>query len=120
MNWVVNGRIETMISGGGRTCHNVDGEAVEWAGRRLLGRKEQKKVMIVMSDGQPEDSKGSTMLHNHLIYTVKELKKKGVILIGVGIQTTAVRSFYDDYVVLNNVNELPRTLLSKVESKLMQ
>ena len=44
MNWVVNGRIETMISGGGRTCHNVDGEAVEWAGRRLLGRKEQKKV----------------------------------------------------------------------------
>ena len=105
MNWVVSGRVETMLGRGGYTCHNVDGEGVEWAGKRLMARKEQKKVMIVMSDGQPEDGNGSGRLHNHLIRTVKELKKKGVILIGVGIMTSSVKSFYDDFVVLNDINE---------------
>ncbi|WEU67325.1 DNA polymerase III subunit alpha [Xanthomonas phage JGB6] len=34
-------------------ANNVDGESVEIAGRRLLQRKESRKIMIVMSDGSP-------------------------------------------------------------------
>ncbi|MDO9222650.1 MAG: hypothetical protein Q7U20_02945 [Caulobacter sp.] len=50
---------------------NVDGEALEWAARRLRGRPEQRKILLVVSDGAPVDD--STLLQNHSHYMMDHL-----------------------------------------------
>ncbi len=45
---------------------NIDGEAVEWAAKRLLERPERRRKLVVVSDGAPVDD--STMLENHNSY----------------------------------------------------
>lgn len=50
---------------------NVDGEALEWAARRLRGRPEQRKVLLMISDGAPVDD--STLLQNHSHYMMDHL-----------------------------------------------
>jgi cobaltochelatase CobT len=52
---------------------NVDGEAIEWARRRLLGHAEANKILIVISDGAPVDD--ATLLHNGPSYLYRHLTK---------------------------------------------
>ena len=66
---------------------NVDGEAVEWAAKRLMGRAEVRKILLVLSDGAPVDD--STILANddqylpaHLKHVVASIEADGAIAIG--------------------------------------
>ncbi|WP_333685218.1 cobaltochelatase subunit CobT [Pontibaca methylaminivorans] len=70
---------------------NIDGEALEWAHRRLLGRPESRKILMVISDGAPVDD--STLSVNPANYLEKHLRdviamverRHGVELIAIGI-----------------------------------
>ena len=69
----------------------IDGEAVQWAARRLADRTEERRILIVLSDGSPAD--GATALANdehylqqHLATVVRELEDSGAInVFGVGL-----------------------------------
>jgi cobaltochelatase CobT len=70
---------------------NIDGEALQWAAARLARRDEERKIMIVISDGAPCDDEtnirnGMSILIGHLKEVVAAIQKQGRIeLIGLGI-----------------------------------
>lgn len=100
---------------------NVDGESVEIAGNRLLQRTEERKILIVLSDGLPSCTPGSTSaLRTHLAKVVKTFEKGGVDVLGIGIEDDNVRKFYSKCVVLNNVGELPTRVIGEVKKLLMK
>ena len=60
---------------------NIDGEALDWAYKRLATRPEKRKILMVISDGAPVDdstlsSNKSTYLDSHLKYVIKFIEKK--------------------------------------------
>jgi len=51
---------------------NIDGEALDWAHKRLLGRQEQRKILMMISDGAPVDD--STLSVNPGNYLERHLR----------------------------------------------
>ncbi|MDE0968000.1 MAG: cobaltochelatase subunit CobT [Octadecabacter sp.] len=90
---------------------NIDGEALEWAHRRLAARPEARKVLMVISDGAPVDD--STLSVNPANYLEKHLrdviamveKRKAVELIAIGIGHDVTR-YYDKAVTITDVEQL--------------
>jgi len=91
---------------------NIDGESLEYAASRLIKRREKRKVMLVLSDGQPA---GSSRAGPHLSTIVQKLGKMGIECIGIGIMSHAVARYYPQYVVLNDVNQLPGEVMSALK-----
>ena len=90
---------------------NIDGEALEWAHRRIVARPEARKVLMVISDGAPVDD--STLSVNPANYLEKHLrdviamveKRKAVELIAIGIGHDVTR-YYDKAVTITDVEQL--------------
>ncbi|WP_333830349.1 cobaltochelatase subunit CobT [Pararhodobacter sp.] len=90
---------------------NIDGEALEWAHRRMLGRREARKILMVISDGAPVDD--STLSVNAANYLEKHLrdvigmieKRKAVELLAIGIGHDVTR-YYDRAVTITDVEQL--------------
>lgn len=98
------------------TSANNDADAVMWAYRQLLPRKEQRKILIVLSDGAPAGCwKGSS--HKNLTHVTREIEKEGKIeLYGVGICSEAVKNYYTNYKVLNDESEINKTLFEIIKA----
>ncbi len=90
---------------------NIDGEALEWAHRRMVMRREQRKILMVISDGAPVDD--STLSVNPANYLEKHLrdviamveKRKAVELLAIGIGHDVTR-YYDRAVTITDVDQL--------------
>ncbi|MEX0329178.1 MAG: cobaltochelatase subunit CobT [Ruegeria sp.] len=90
---------------------NIDGEALEWAHRRMVARREQRKILMVISDGAPVDD--STLSVNPANYLEKHLrdviamveKRKAVELLAIGIGHDVTR-YYDRAVTITDVEQL--------------
>ncbi len=90
---------------------NIDGEALEWAHRRMLARPEARKILMVISDGAPVDD--STLSVNPAIYLEKHLrdviamveKRRAVELIAIGIGHDVTR-YYQHAVTITDVEQL--------------
>ncbi|WP_424989581.1 cobaltochelatase subunit CobT [Fluviibacterium sp. S390] len=90
---------------------NIDGEALEWAHRRMAVRPEARKILMVISDGAPVDD--STLSVNSANYLEKHLrdviamveKKKLVELLAIGIGHDVTR-YYDRAVTITDVEQL--------------
>jgi cobaltochelatase CobT len=90
---------------------NIDGEALEWAHRRMLARPEARKILMVISDGAPVDD--STLSVNPANYLEKHLrdviamveKKKAIELIAIGIGHDVTR-YYNRAVTITDVEQL--------------
>lgn len=75
----------------------LDGEAVEWAATRLLGREESRKILFVVSDGSPMDgathvANSRQILDRHLLEVVERIERSGAVEIhglGVGLDLSA-------------------------------
>jgi len=98
---------------------NVDGESVEIAARRLMARREAGKIMLVLSDGYPAAAGNSADLNRHLKQKVKDIAASGVKVVGIGIQSDAVRQFYPKSLVLNNVEDLPSVVIKELRQLLI-
>jgi len=100
-------------------AQNPDGECVRWAAKRLAVQKQKRKILMVFSDGMPATGEGNMdILNNDLKKVVKEIKKSGMEVIGFGIETNSVKHFYPDWIVINNVQDLPGVVMRKL-SKLL-
>jgi len=90
---------------------NIDGEALEWAHKRMLARPEQRKILMVISDGAPVDD--STLSVNPANYLEKHLrdviamveKRKMVELLAIGIGHDVTR-YYERAVTITDVEQL--------------
>lgn len=90
---------------------NIDGEALEWAHRRLTGRPEARRILMVISDGAPVDD--STLSVNPANFLEKHLRdviamverKKAVELIAIGIGHDVTR-YYNRAVTITDVEQL--------------
>ena len=100
---------------------NIDGEALEWAHRRVVNRPEQRKVLMVISDGAPVDD--STLSVNPANYLEKHLrdviamveKRKAVELVAIGIGHDVTR-YYDRAVTITDVEQLAGAMTEQLAS----
>lgn len=99
---------------------NVDGESVEYAAMRLMQRREQRKVMIVFSDGQPAAAGDHSHLEMHLKKVVASCELMGIEMLGIGIMDDSVRDFYPKRVVVRNLEDLPTTVMKELSRILLR
>ena len=98
---------------------NIDGEALLWSFKRLLPRQEQRKILIVISDGAPVDdstlsSNHSDYLENHLKAVINKIESsKYVELLAIGIGHD-VSKYYDRSITINRAEELGEVLLNEL------
>ena len=98
---------------------NIDGEALEWAFERLQKRQEQRKIMMVISDGAPvDDSSLSVNSGNYLELHLKKIINKienhqDVELIAIGIGHDVTR-YYKRAVTIIDVEELGGAMTEKL------
>lgn len=96
---------------------NSDGECVEQAYERLVVRPEKRKVMMVLSDGQPACNGHSQ--HKYLRQVVEKIGKDGTDLVGIGILTDAVEDFYPKYTVVRSVDDLAGSAMDQLSRILL-
>lgn len=100
---------------------NVDGECLQIAARRLVSRKAERHVLMVLSDGQPACPGSFRMLDRHLKMVVESLNKEDTLeVIGIGIEDDSVERYYGaKHVVLDNLASLPTTVVSQLQKVLL-
>ena len=99
---------------------NVDGESIQIAAARLAQRREKRKILMVLSDGQPACPGDFRMLAQHLKKSVRDVERSGIDVIAIGIQSDAPRHFYSKYVLLSDVSELPNAVIGQIKGLLMK
>ena len=103
---------------------NIDGEAISWAFNRLKKRKEERKILMVISDGAPVDDStlsvnSGDFLEKHLKKMVKFIEDKTeieILAIGIGHD---VSRYYGRAIKITDVNELGDVMISQL-SELFQ
>ena len=98
---------------------NVDGEALAWAHQRLAKRTEERKILIVISDGAPVDdstlsTNHSNFLDNHLRQMIDSIENQSTVeLLAIGIGHD-VTKYYEKSITINRAEELAEALLEKL------
>jgi cobaltochelatase CobT len=100
---------------------NIDGEAILWAYNRIKKRKEERKILMVISDGAPVDDSTLSVnsgdyLEKHLKKMVKFIESKSeieVLAIGIGHD---VSRYYNKAIKITDVNELGDVMISQLSS----
>tara|TARA_B100001057_G_scaffold102487_1_gene99753 strand:+ start:8847 stop:10598 length:1752 start_codon:yes stop_codon:yes gene_type:complete len=98
---------------------NVDGEALLWASSRLIKRPEQRKILMVISDGAPVDdstlsTNSTSYLDNHLKQVISEIENRTeleLIAIGIGHDVT---KYYKKAVTIHRAEELGNVMLEQL------
>ncbi|MFL2888847.1 MAG: cobaltochelatase CobT-related protein [Candidatus Pelagibacter sp.] len=98
---------------------NIDGEAISWAFNRLKKRKEERKILMVISDGAPVDDStlsvnSGDFLEKHLKKIVKFIEEKTeteILAIGIGHD---VSRYYNKAIKITDVNELGDVMISQL------
>lgn len=108
-------------SASGRMCQNSDGESIMWAYNRVKQRNEKRKMIFVLSDGEPAAFNGGPGAEVKFTYDVcKHIQEKtNVELYGIGIMDDNVKLFYKDYAIIKSAGELENVLLNVVKNKLL-
>ena len=100
---------------------NIDGEAINWAYSRLKKRGEERKILMVISDGAPVDD--STLSVNSGDYLEKHLKKmvrlienkEDIEILAIGIGHDVSR-YYKKAVKISDVNELGDVMINQLSN----
>jgi cobaltochelatase CobT len=98
---------------------NIDGEALDWAYRRLLARTEHRRILMVISDGAPVDDSTLSVnpgnyLERHLRKVIGEIEGRELIeLIAIGIGHDVTR-YYRRAVTIVDAEELGGTMMKKL------
>ena len=98
---------------------NIDGEALVWAHRRLLGRPEQRRILMMISDGAPVDDStlsvnSGNYLEHHLRQVIEEIETRSAVeLIAIGIGHDVTR-YYRRAVTITGAEELAGAMTEKL------
>lgn len=118
-------KVRTRLVGISGRQENADGEALLASAKRLAARPEQRKLMIVLSDGAPSCpgltwKKGS----GHLVDAIKRITNSGIELFGVGLRHETIKQYYSpengaSAVVVNGYDEMARDIFKAVRAKVL-
>ena len=98
---------------------NIDGEALDWAHKRLLARTEQRKILMMISDGAPVDDSTLSVnpgnyLERHLRWVIEEIETRSPVeLIAIGIGHDVTR-YYRRAVTIVDAEELGGVMTEKL------
>jgi cobaltochelatase CobT len=98
---------------------NIDGEALDWAHKRLLARTEQRKILMMISDGAPVDDStlsvnAGNYLERHLRWVIEEIETRSPVeLIAIGIGHDVTR-YYRRAVTIVDAEELGGAMTDKL------
>ncbi len=98
---------------------NIDGEALDWAHKRLLARPEQRKILMMISDGAPVDDSTLSVnpgnyLEKHLRFIIDEIENRSPVeLIAIGIGHDVTR-YYKRAVTIVDAEELGGAMTEKL------
>jgi len=105
---------------------NIDGEALAWAARRLMGRSEQRRILLVISDGAPVDqatieaNDDKDILDRHLREVIGEIERSGQIeLTAIGVRHD-VDTYYRSARRIDAIEELGPALIGALDALLMR
>ena len=98
---------------------NIDGEAISWAYSRLKKRREDRKILMVISDGAPVDDSTLSVnsgdyLEKHLKKVVRYIESKDeveILAIGIGHD---VSRYYDKAIKISDVQELGDVMINEL------
>ena len=98
---------------------NIDGEALKWSYNKILKRKEERKILMVISDGAPVDdstlsTNPSDFLENNLKQVVKWIEKSSSVeLLAIGIGHDVTR-YYDRAIKIADVQDLGDVMINQL------
>ena len=98
---------------------NIDGEALDWAHKRLLGRPESRKILMMISDGAPVDDSTLSVnpgnyLERHLRWVIEDIETRSPVeLIAIGIGHDVTR-YYRRAVTIVDAEELGGVMTEKL------
>lgn len=98
---------------------NIDGEALEWAHARLLVRSEQRRILMVISDGAPVDdatlsANPGNYLERHLRETIRAIETRSPVeLVAIGIGHDVTR-YYRRAVTISSPEDLGGTMMAEL------
>jgi cobaltochelatase CobT len=98
---------------------NIDGEALDWAHKRLLGRSEQRRILMMISDGAPVDDSTLSVnpgnyLERHLRWIIEDIELRSPVeLIAIGIGHDVTR-YYRRAVTIVDAEELGGAMTEKL------
>ena len=98
---------------------NIDGEALDWAHKRLLGRSEQRRILMMISDGAPVDDSTLSVnpgnyLERHLRWVIEEIESRSPVeLVAIGIGHDVTR-YYRRAVTIVDAEELGGVMTEKL------
>ncbi len=102
---------------------NIDGEALLFAKSRIMQQNENRKIVMVISDGTPvDDSTSSTndsdILSDHLHSVINKIEKQSNIeIVGIGIGHTT-EEFYKNSITIKSLEELGDAMIEKITNLL--
>ena len=98
---------------------NIDGEALLWAHNRLIARPEERRILMVISDGAPVDdstasANGGSYLERHLRQVIEWIEKRSTVeLIAVGIGHDVTR-YYERAVTIMDADQLAGAMVEQL------
>jgi len=98
---------------------NIDGEALLWAHNRLIARSEERRILMVISDGAPVDdstasANGGNYLEKHLRQVIEWIERKSPVeLIAIGIGHDVTR-YYDRAVTIMDADQLAGAMVDQL------
>ena len=96
--------------------HNIDGEVVEYAAMRLVSRKESRKVIFSLSDGEPCAGHGNdSEMAANLIRVCERCRKNGIEVYGFGIATEDPKAYYGEkyFIPLETIGKMGDEFIRK-------
>ena len=98
---------------------NIDGEALLWAHNRLIARQEERRILMVISDGAPVDdstasANGGSYLERHLRQVIDWIEKRSPVeLIAIGIGHDVTR-YYSRAVTIMDADQLAGAMVDQL------
>lgn len=102
---------------------NYDADSLQWAAKQLIAQKASRRVMFVLSDGQPATSEPPIQRarqQRHLKDVVKAVIAQGVEVVGIGICDSSVANYYPHHVVIHQASDLPKVIMNEMEFLLLR
>ena len=106
--------------GGLILAENADGDNIMQSVRELNQRGNKRKVLIVLSDGEPSHIRAEGNLEEFTRKTIAHAMSKGIEIYGIGIESPHVKEFYPKHRVINNPSDIEKALTSVIKETLLE
>jgi len=99
----------------GSLWENTDGDALAYVAHQLKMRKEQRKVLLVLSDGSPAGRRMAGDISAYTKQVIGNIESSGIDIHGIGICDSNVSHYYTNHEVVEDIKSLAPAILSTLD-----